>query len=71
MRPTRGSSSTSSSTASVTLIRTEWMWLRSTTGMGLGRDGPQVGRLEVVDVTPASRSGASSRNRSSRPAVRG
>ena len=36
MRPTRGSSSTSSATASVTLARTGATWSRSTTGTGLG-----------------------------------
>ena len=71
MRPTRGSSSTSSSTASITLARTEWMWAISTMGTGRGARPGRMAAARSAAATPSSRSGARARKRSSSPAVRG
>ena len=72
MRPTRGSSSTSSATASATVTRTGATWNRSTIGTGPGCQRPDRGAAAAARrLVPSSRSGTRPAKRSSGPTRRG
>ena len=67
MRPTRGSSSTSSATASATLARIGATWNRSMRGVGFGVRARMAASRIRSGVSPASGSGARPAKRSSGP----
>ena len=71
MRPTRGSSSTSSATASATLARIGATWNRSIDGIGFGVRARIAASRMRSGVSPASGSGARPAKRSSAPTRRG
>ena len=71
MRPTRGSSSISSATASATVNRTGLTWNRSTIGSGRGVSARMAALWRRRTLVPSSRSGIRPANRSSGPTRRG